>query len=435
MHEAHAATAWARNDLTLITRNPPRLLYLLIQFIDSKIDGGLDSTFFSFLRIFTFIEFRAVLAMIVAFAVVVLSGKRVIRWLVTQKIGDNPEFHNKDINELMKSKANTPTMGGVMIVGAIVLVTLLLADISRQNGFYVWMGLVCLVAMASIGMADDWLKLTTARRKPGSRDGLRSWEKLMFQLGLAVLLGIFVYHHGVSKFSAPDEQHVQLMSQSLNLPGLKTWVYNVAEGAWMPSQNLIILPGVVFVILAVLFIAGTSNAVNLTDGMDGLAGGITLIVAFAFLVLCLIAGYERGDFILAQYLLVPHIPFADELAVLAGAMAGACLGFLWFNCHPAQVFMGDTGSLALGGTLGYLAIVTRQELLLLIIGGVFFFEMLSVILQVGSFKLRGGKRIFKCAPVHHHFHMVGWTEQQVVVRFWLITVLLAAIALSTIKLR
>ncbi len=371
--------------------------------------------------------------MILSFALVVGFGKKIIRWLVGQKIGDNPEFFNKDINELMKSKANTPTMGGVMIVGAIVVTTLLLADISRQHGFYVWMGLICLLGMAGIGMADDWLKLTTARRKPGSRDGLRSWEKLIFQLGLAVLLGIFVFHHGVSKFAGLDE--FELMSRSLNLPGLKTWVYDAAQGDWVPSPGLIILPAAVFVTLAVMFIAGTSNAVNLTDGMDGLAGGVTVVVAFAFMVLCLIAGYERGEFILAQYLLVPHIPHAQELAILAGAMAGACLGFLWFNCHPAQVFMGDTGSLALGGTLGYLAVVIRQELLLLIIGGIFFFEMLSVILQVGSFKLRGGKRIFKCAPVHHHFHMAGWTEQQVVVRFWLITVLLAAVALSTIRLR
>ncbi|MFN3165432.1 MAG: phospho-N-acetylmuramoyl-pentapeptide-transferase [Phycisphaeraceae bacterium] len=409
------------------------MLYLLIQRIDEKIEGGLDATFFSFLRIFTYVEFRAVLAMILSFVLVVTLGKKVIRWLMAQKIGDNPEFFNKDINELMKSKANTPTMGGIIIVGAITVVTLLLADISRQHGFYVWMGLICLVGMAGIGMADDWLKLTTARRKPGSRDGLRSWEKLVFQLGLATLLGIFVYHHGVSKFQGMD--NFELMSRSLNLPGLKTWVFDARQGDWVPSPSLIILPGAVFVGLAVIFMAGTSNAVNLTDGMDGLAGGITVIVSFAFMVLCLIAGYERGQFILAQYLLVPHIPFADELAILAGAMAGACLGFLWFNCHPAQVFMGDTGSLALGGTLGYLATVIRQELLLLIIGGVFFFEMLSVILQVGSFKLRGGKRIFKCAPVHHHFHMTGWTEQQVVVRFWLITALLAAVALSTIKLR
>lgn len=404
------------------------MLYLLIDALEKTLDGS----WFGFLRVLTYVEFRAALAIIVSFLLVVGFGKKVIRRLIGLKIGDNPEFFNKDLNELMKSKANTPTMGGIMIVGAITVTTLLLADISRQHGFYIWMGLICLLGMAFIGGWDDWLKLTTARRKPGSRDGLYSWEKLVFQLGLAVLLGVFTYHHGATKYLV-DYGYVQDMARSLNLPGLKTWVFH--QGSWVPSQNLIILPMGVFVVVAILFIAGTSNAVNLTDGMDGLAGGITVIVSFAFMVLCLIAGFERGNFILAQYLLVPHIPYADELAILAGAMTGACLGFLWFNCHPAQVFMGDTGSLALGGTLGYLAIVIRQELLLLIIGGVFFFEMLSVILQVGSFKLRGGKRIFKCAPVHHHFHMLGWTEQQVVVRFWLITALLVSIALATIKLR
>ncbi|MEM1354903.1 MAG: phospho-N-acetylmuramoyl-pentapeptide-transferase [Planctomycetota bacterium] len=406
------------------------MLYLLVDFLERHIEGS----WFSFLRVFTFVEFRAALAIIVSFLLVAGLGKKVIRWLMGQKIGDNPEFFNKDINELMKSKANTPTMGGIMIVGSILVTTLLLADISRQHGFYVWMGLICLLGMAGIGGADDWLKLTTARRKPGSRDGLRSWEKLLFQLGLAMLLGFFIYHHGASKYVV-DYSYVQDMSRSLNLPGLKTWVFDVQQRGWVPSPSLITLSVWVFVFLAVMVIAGTSNAVNLTDGMDGLAGGITVIVAFAFMMLCLIAGFERGEFVLAQYLLVPHIPYADELAILAGAMTGACLGFLWFNCHPAQVFMGDTGSLALGGTLGYLAVVIRQELLLIIIGGVFFFEMLSVILQVGSFKLRGGKRIFKCAPVHHHFHMIGWTEQQVVVRFWLVTAVLVAIALATIKLR
>lgn len=405
------------------------MLYLLINALES----WWEDSVFSFLRVFTFIEFRAALAMIVSFFFVVFAGPRVIRWLVAKKIGDTPEFHNKDINELMKSKANTPTMGGVLIVGGIVLTTLLLADISRVNGFYVWMGLICLVAMAVIGGFDDWLKLTTARRRPGSRDGLYSWEKLVFQFGIAVLLGIFIYHHGGSK--SVEFNKFADMAHTLNLPGMKTWVFDAETGAWDPSPNLIPLSIGLFVPLAVLMIAGTSNAVNLTDGMDGLAAGITVIVAFAFMILCLIAGYEKGNFILAQYLLVPHIPNADELAVLAGAMAGACLGFLWFNCYPAQVFMGDTGSLALGGTLGYLAVVIRQELLLFIIGGVFFWEMLSVILQVGSFKLRGGKRIFKCAPIHHHYHQLGWTEQKIVVRFWVITAMLVAIALATIKLR
>lgn len=403
------------------------MIYLLIQSLEDKLEGSL----FSFLRVFTFIEFRAALAMILSFFFVVTAGPRVIRWLVSKKIGDQPEFHNKDINELMKAKANTPTMGGVLIVGGVLLTTLLLADISRANGFYVWMGLICMVGMAGIGGADDWLKLTAAVRKPGSRDGLYSWEKLVFQFGLAVLLGIFIYHHGGSKYV--ELNTFADMAHTLNLPGLKTWVF--VDGTWQPSPNLIALSIGVFVPVAVVMIAGTSNAVNLTDGMDGLAAGITVIVSFAFMVLCFIAGYEKGNFILAQYLLVPHIPNSDELAVLAGAMAGACLGFLWFNCYPAQVFMGDTGSLALGGTLGYLAVVTRQELLLIIIGGVFFWEMLSVILQVGSFKLRGGKRIFKCAPIHHHYHQLGWSEQKIVVRFWVITAMLVAIALATIKLR
>ncbi|MEM9420671.1 MAG: phospho-N-acetylmuramoyl-pentapeptide-transferase, partial [Planctomycetota bacterium] len=201
------------------------------------------------------------------------------------------------------------------------------------------------------------------------------------------------------------------------------------------SPGLIVFPPALYVIIAVMVMVFSSNAVNLTDGMDGLASGIMVIVAFAMLVLCLIAGYAHEDFVLAKYLLVPHIPLSDELAVVAAAMVGACLGFLWFNCNPAQVFMGDTGSLPLGGLLGFIAVVIRQEFLLFVIGGVFVMEAVSVMLQVGYFKLTKGRRIFKCAPIHHHFHLEGWTEQQVVIRFWLITVLLAAIALATVKIR
>jgi len=195
-----------------------------------------------------------------------------------------------------------------------------------------------------------------------------------------------------------------------------------------------------FVGIAVIVIAGSSNAVNITDGMDGLVSGIMSIVAFALVILCVIAGFRRelpglGEVVLAQYLLVPYIPFSDELAIVAGAMVGACLAFLWFNCSPAQVFMGDSGSLPLGGLMGFIAVVIRQEFLLVIIAGVFVMEAMSVILQVGYFKITGGKRIFRCAPIHHHFHLQGWTEQQVVVRFWLLSALCAAIALATIKLR
>lgn len=403
------------------------MLYLLVQRLESVIasHGWLGP-----LRLFDYVEFRAVIAMLLSCALVLLAGPKTIRWLLKQKIGDHPEFDHADLNQLMRQKANTPTMGGVLIVGAIVVVTLLLADL---HSYYVVMALVCVIGMFFIGAADDWLKLTTARRLPGSRHGLYSWEKLLFQIGLATVLGVFAYHHGASKFTMELPETV--MSLSINLPFLKSWVFE--NGQWVPAPHVVALelPRWLFVLIAVLFIAGTSNAVNLTDGMDGLAGGVMGIVAFAFMILCFIAGYTAGNYVMAKQLLVPYIPFADELAVVAGAMVGACVGFLWFNCNPAQVFMGDSGSLALGGLIGFIAVVIRQEILLLLIGGIFFLELASVVLQVGYFKISGGKRIFRCAPIHHHFHLGGWTEQQVVVRFWLISVMLVALALATIRLR
>ncbi len=403
------------------------MLYLLYQLLDDAIDR---SWLLSPLGVFRWVEFRAVLAIILSFTLVLVFGKRVIRWLLKQKIGDNPEFYNKDLNQLMKQKANTPTMGGVLIVGSIFITALLLANLAS---FYVILALVCLIWLHIVGLFDDWLKLTSARRKPGSREGLYSWEKLLFQVGLGLLLGLFVHHWGESKYTMEQEEILR-MSHSLTLPFFKSWTMSEA-GQWVPSPNLIVLPTAVFVLLTIIVITGSSNAVNLTDGMDGLAGGVMVIVAFAFMVLSLIAGYSHEGFVLAKYLLVPHIPMSEELAVVAGAMAGACLGFLWFNCNPASVFMGDSGSLALGGLLGFIAIVIRQEFLLVIIGGVFVAEAVSVILQVGYFKMTKGRRIFRCAPIHHHFHLAGWTEQQVVVRFWLITALLTAVALATIKVR
>ncbi|MFP4144838.1 MAG: phospho-N-acetylmuramoyl-pentapeptide-transferase [Phycisphaeraceae bacterium] len=388
------------------------------------------------LRLFDYIEFRAVLAIILSCAIVLAFGKRTIHWLLKQKIGDNPEFYHKDLNQMMKQKANTPTMGGLLIIGSILATVVLLADLSS---FYVIMALICTVWLFGVGLADDWLKLTSARRKPGSREGLYTWEKLVFQLGLAVVLGLFIYHHGESKYTFEEFAEIQRMSHGLTLPFVKSWVS--VEGQYVPTEPLIEMGRWGFVLLSVIVIAGFSNAVNLTDGMDGLASGVMGVVAFAFLVLCIIAGFTRvmphlgGEVVLAKYLLVPYVPLSDELAVVAGAMAGACVGFLWFNCSPAQVFMGDSGSLPLGGLIGYIAVVVRQEFLLLLIGAVFVMEAGSVMLQVGYFKLSGGKRIFKCAPIHHHFHLLGWTEQQVVVRFWLLTIICAAAALATIKLR
>jgi phospho-N-acetylmuramoyl-pentapeptide-transferase len=300
-----------------------------------------------------------------------------------------------------------------------------LADITC---FYVMMGIVCLIWLAAVGASDDWLKLTSGRRKPNSREGLYSAEKLLYQLGLAVLLGLFIHHYGQTNITVEPE--LNRMTHSLNLPFLRTWVYDSGAKDFIPARG-IVLGSWAFVLLTICVITGSSNAVNLTDGMDGLATGIMGIVAFAFALLAWIAGQQLE----AKHLLVPFISQSDELAVMAAAIVGSCLGFLWFNCHPAQVFMGDTGSLPLGGLIGYIAVVIRQEFLLLIIGGIFVLEAVSVILQVGYFKFSKGKRIFKCAPIHHHFHLSGWTEQQVVVRFWLITAILAAAALATIKLR
>ena len=376
-----------------------------------------------FFRLFSFISFRIVTALILSFIIVLIFGKPTIRYLLKLKIGDKPEFHNKTLNELMKSKSNVPTMGGVLICFSIFATTLLLADLTN---FYVHMAMLCLLWLTAVGGADDILKLTTARRKAGSRDGLKSWEKLLFQLGLAVILGLFIHHHG----QANDDAAMR-MAYSLNLPFMNSWERDTLTGSWVPSETLIVLGPVMFVALTVLVITGASNAVNLTDGMDGLASGIMIINALAFIVLTVIAGTEP----VAKQLLVPFIADSEELAVVCAAMGGACLGFLWFNCSPAQVFMGDTGSLPLGGLLGFIAVVIRQEFLLMVIGGVFVFEAVSVILQVGYFKLTKGKRIFRCAPVHHHFHLGGWTEQQVVVRFWLLSGLFAAVALALIKLR
>jgi phospho-N-acetylmuramoyl-pentapeptide-transferase len=370
---------------------------------------------YRYLQVFDQSNFRAVLAIVIAFLIVCVFGRRTITWLRKQKIGDNPEFYNQELNRLNQGKTNTPTMGGILISSAIFFSVLLLADLTS---FYVQMGLLCLVWLAGVGAADDWLKLTSARRAPGSREGLYSWEKFAFQFGIALLLGFFIHFHGQN----------QEFTHLLNLPFQRT--YEPGTDPPIMEPGLIFLGPWLFGALAVLVIAGSSNAVNLTDGMDGLASGIMMIVSFAFMILCLIAGS-----VMSFELLIPNIPQSHELAIIAGAMCGACLGFLWFNCHPAQVFMGDTGSLPLGGLIGYIAVVVRQEILLLLIGIILVMEVGSVILQVGYFKLTGGSRIFRCTPIHHHFHMGGWTEQQVVVRFWLITALMTAVALATLNLR
>jgi phospho-N-acetylmuramoyl-pentapeptide-transferase len=241
------------------------------------------------------------------------------------------------------------------------------------------------------------------------------YEKMLFQIGLGVLLGIFIFRHGQQNYALMGGQ----MYESFRILNVPFYKYGITLG--IPA----------FLIVTVLVTTGTSNAVNLTDGMDGLAAGCMALCSFVFMILAFLGGDPER----AQSLLMPYIPMTEELAVLCGAMMGACLGFLWYNGYPAQVFMGDTGSLPLGGLIGYVAIVTRQELMLFIVGGVFVIEAVSVLLQVGYYKATGGKRIFRVAPIHHHFHLGGWTETQTVTRFWLMATIFAFIALATVKLR
>jgi phospho-N-acetylmuramoyl-pentapeptide-transferase len=280
------------------------------------------------------------------------------------------------------------------------------------------MALICLVWLGGVGAVDDWLKLTSNARASTSRQGLTAQEKLLFQIGLAIVLSVFTYRYSID-------------------PASHTFFFPFFKGV-----NLV-LPIGAFVAIGALVLTGSSNAVNLTDGLDGLAAGCMAIASFAFVVLALIAGSEEfsiGGRSLPEYLYLPYIPASGQMAVLAGAMLGACLGFLWFNCTPAAVFMGDTGSLALGGLLGYIAIVIRQELLLLIIGGIFAAEAMSVLIQVSYFKYTRrkygeGRRVFLMSPLHHHFQKKNWSEGQVVVRFWLVGAMLAMMALATVKIR
>lgn len=391
------------------------MLYNLLELLK---DWLTDQGIYRYVMVFDQLGFRAFLAGFFAFALVLATGNPVIKWLRARKIGDAAQFDVEALNKALASKANTPTMGGIIIAAAIAASTLLFADLFSR---YVQLALLVLVWHAAVGGADDWLKLTAASREGGSRQGLFAWEKLVFQLGIGVLIGYFAYSAG---FGAPGEQP---LAHALNLPFQKSYE-NPVSG---PNPDLIYLAAPAYIILMTLMMAGMSNAANITDGMDGLASGVTAAVALGLLVLCFIAGAEK----VAQSLLVPYVPSSGELAVVAAAMLGAVLGFLWFNCSPAAVFMGDTGSLCLGGLLGYIAVVIRQEIVLLIMSGVFVLEIASVMLQVGYYRYSGGKRIFRCAPYHWHLRMGGWPEQKIVARFWILSILLSAIALATLKLR
>lgn len=355
------------------------------------------------------IMFRSVAAVLTGFIIAVLVGPKIIRWLMIKKIGDRPEFHHDKLNELNKEKENTPTMGGLIIVLAALAATFLWADLLNP---FVQKGIVLIIWFAGLGGVDDWLKLTAARKQHRTRNGLKPWEKLVFQIGGAVIIASFLY----ADFA------------------------NIKDGKlfWLPFyKHGLPLANWVFVLIAIFYLTATSNAVNLTDGMDGLAAGCTGMVALVLVILCYVVSETitiTSPVTWSSYLLLPHIPEAGELSILFSGIIGAVLGFLWYNCHPAQVFMGDVGSQPLGAAMGYGALVTRNEVLLLLIGGVFVIELGSVAMQILYYR-HTGKRLFKCAPLHHHFHLSGWSEPQVVVRFWLMAVAFAALALATLKLR
>jgi len=390
---------------------------MLFNLLDIYRPWLMEHGLYRYLMVIDRIGFRAFLAGMLSFAIVLIFGKRVIHWLREKKIGDRALFDVKELDAAFASKNNTPTMGGVLITGSILVSTLLFADLTSS---YVVYAIVVTIWMACVGGVDDWLKLTAESRPGSSRQGLYAWEKLIFQLGIGVLIGYFTYAAG---FSSGEHS----LAHAVNLPFQKTFESPTGE----PSTHLIYLPLGAFIILTTLMMAGMSNAVNVTDGLDGLATGISAAVALGLMILAFVAGHEPT----ARELLLPYVPTGDELAVICAAILGACLGFLWWNCSPAQVFMGDTGALFLGGLLGYIAIVIRQEFLLLVMSGVFLIEIASVALQVGYFKWSKGKRIFLCAPYHWHLHRSGWQETTIVTRFWLLTVILVAIAIASIKVR
>ena len=396
-------------------------------------------------NVFQYVTVRAAGAAFTAFVIAVLIGPRVIRRLRDLRVTDRPEKNDsKQLDEMHKGKAATPTMGGLLIVGGTLLSVVLWAawpgaffqtqppaagsaalsaaavpphglaapgggplreEAERYGGCFVLLGMAVLVATAVLGFVDDRLKLL-------GRKGLRLWTKLAWQLGLALAAALVLFH----LIDGPE-------AGKLSIPFFRYDKYHLRLGELLPW-------GSAFLIFAVLVMVGSSNAVNLADGLDGLAGGCSALVAVAYAALAYVASNAAW----CRYLYVPFVQGSGELAVCAAALAGACLGFLWYNCHPAEVFMGDTGSLPIGAFIGYTALAIKHELLLVLVGGVFVAEALSVLLQIASFRLLG-RRIFRCAPLHHHFEFAGWPENKVVVRFWIAGVVLALASIATLKIR
>jgi phospho-N-acetylmuramoyl-pentapeptide-transferase len=377
---------------------------------------------FGFFRVFQYLTFRAVMAALTALLMGLVAGPIVIRRLAALKIGQPIREYAMQTH---LSKSGTPTMGGVLILLCIAISTLLWADLSNR---FVWIVLLVTLGFGAIGWADDWRKVV--HKDP---EGMRSREKYLWQSAIGLIAALYLV------FSISESSNLKVMGLFVS------WVQSGFDVSLPPKAGLL-LPFVKevsyplgvfgFVVLTYLVIVGSSNAVNLTDGLDGLAIMPVVMVGSALGVFA----YVTGSAVYSKYLFFPHIPGSGELMIFCAAMAGSGLAFLWFNTHPAQVFMGDVGALALGAALGTIAVIVRQEIVLAIMGGIFVVEALSVMLQVSYFKYTKkrfgeGRRILKMAPLHHHFEKSGWKETQVVVRFWIITMLLCLVGLSTLKLR
>ncbi len=349
-------------------------------------------TTFSVFNVFRYITFRTIYASLTAFLLCFLLGPWMIRKLSEMQIGqyirdDGPRTH--------LDKAGTPTMGGTLILLSVVVSILLWSDLTN---YFVWITLFVVVGYGLVGFLDDYLMLVKKRSK-----GLSVRSKLLCQALIALLAGFLVY-------ASPD------FSTQITIPFFKNVSPDFGWG---------------YIIFAAFVIVGASNAVNLTDGLDGLAIGPVIIAATTYMIFAYVAGHVK----ISNYLQINYVSGSGELAIFCGAIAGAGLGFLWFNAYPAQIFMGDVGSLSLGAFLGIVAVITKQEILLALVGGLFVIEALSVIFQVSFFKMTSGKRIFRMAPLHHHFELKGWPEPKVIVRFWIIAIALALLAMSTLKLR
>ena len=384
------------------------MFYYLSQMPEWLVENGHEAwaDWLSFLRVFQYITFRTAGAAVTALLLSWWLGPRIIAKLKQLKFSQQYKDKAEEAGGLegRVNKMGTPSMGGVMIVLTLDITALLWA---RWNEFLA-LTLMSVVVLAALGFYDDWVKLTKQ-----DKAGIHSKVKLVVQIGLGLFIGLYLWNHQ-SMSDLVKKLMVPFHGEAIEFTGV----------------------GIVGLLITIAAIVGSSNAVNLTDGLDGLAIGCTLIVAFVFIILTYIAGNMKT----AEYLIVPYVEGAGELTVFCAAMIGAGLGFLWFNCHPAQVFMGDTGSLALGGSLGVIAVLIHQPFVLVIAGGVFVLEAMSVMIQTGWFKYTRrkygeGRRVFRMAPLHHHFEKKGWHESQVVARFYILGILFAVLALSTLKLR